>query len=371
MTNNEKEELLEKYKLSQEEHDQIYNIIKRVWTFDKNPSSDKIAVIIGGQTGAGKSGIISYSQKMFKDGNVVIINSDEIKPFHPKAEEIAKLYPELYTEITDQESNTWTSRLFEETREEGYNIIFEGTMKNNRIADESITKLREELGYTVIVRGLSVCDLESRMSILERYEEQVSKKGWGRMVVPEHHNKTYLGMPNTIEYIERTGKYDILEIFRRGENVGEPVLVYSKHNPETQEKTQGIINNNHFVSSQTQLNGHINGYQAIFDGREEDAQRVLEFYPERLKNIKRMLTKRENGLNEELVRTANKIENKNIQYMLSQLEEEKRQTLELLNMYDSKKKIMLKQTKAKMGISWRKAMGFSQMALSTDEDDAR
>ena len=371
MTDKEKEELLEKYKLSQEKHDDIYNIIKRVWTFDKIPSSDKIAVIIGGQTGAGKSGIISYSQKMFKDGNVVIINSDEIKPFHPKAEEIAKLYPELYTEITDQESNTWTSRLFEETRKEGYNIIFEGTMKNNRIADESITKLRDELGYTVIVRGLSVCDLESRMSILERYEEQVSKKGWGRMVVPEHHNKTYLGMPNTIEYIERTGKYDILEIFRRGENVGEPVLVYSKHNPATQKETKRKIDNNNFVSQCTQLNKHINGYQAIFDGREEDYQRILDTYPERLQNIRRMLIKRENELNEKLLKATTDMERKNLQYMLSQLQEEKRQTLELLKTYEVKKKIMVQQTKSKVGISWRKVMEFSSMPLSTDDDDAR
>ena len=111
--------------------------------------------------------------KMFEDGNVIVINGDEIKKFHPKAEEIAKLYPKLYSKITEQEGAAWTSRLFEELRQEGYNIIFEGTMKNNRIADESITELHQ-LGYTVIVRGLAVCDLESRTSILERYEGQVS-----------------------------------------------------------------------------------------------------------------------------------------------------------------------------------------------------
>ena len=69
------------------------------------------------------------------------------------------------TKITDQESNTWTSRLFEELRREKYNIIFEGTMKNNRIADESITELKK-LGYTVVVRGIAVCDLESRWKMI-------------------------------------------------------------------------------------------------------------------------------------------------------------------------------------------------------------
>ena len=66
------------------------------------PVKNPIAIIIGGQTGSGKSGIIGYSASMFNDGNVIIINSDEIKPFHPKNNEIAQLYPNLYTKITDQ-----------------------------------------------------------------------------------------------------------------------------------------------------------------------------------------------------------------------------------------------------------------------------
>ena len=136
------EEILKKYKLTEQEHENYYKLIKQIWTDEKYPVDNPIAVIIGGQTGAGKSGIIAYSKKMFFDDNVVVINSDEIKPFHPKSSEIARLYPQLYTKITDQESNTWTSKLFEETRNNGYNIIFEGTMKNNRVADEAIEELR-------------------------------------------------------------------------------------------------------------------------------------------------------------------------------------------------------------------------------------
>lgn len=142
------EEILKKYKLTKEEHDEYYQTIKRIYVGGKTPEKNPISIIVGGQTGAGKSGILGYSTKMFNKDNVIIINSDEIKPFHPKSEEIAKLYPDLYTKITDQESNTWTSRLFEELRREKYNIIFEGTMKNNRIADESITELKKTWIYS-------------------------------------------------------------------------------------------------------------------------------------------------------------------------------------------------------------------------------
>lgn len=287
-----KEEILKKYKLTDKEHEQYYQTIKRIYTGGKIPVDNPIAVIIGGQTGAGKSGIIGYSTKMFMDDNVIIINSDEIKPFHPQSEEIAKLYPQMYTEITDQESNTWTSQLFEELRREKYNIIFEGTMKNNRIADESITEL-QDLGYTVVVRGIATCDLESRMSILERYEGQVRTKGWGRLVTTNHHNQTYVGMPNTIDYIENTGKYDVLEIFTRGESPDQPINVYSAHNSSESEKIKLALKDKRAVSKYTRKFGYKNAKAAVLGAREEEYDRVIETLQPRIKDVLNSMNDRE------------------------------------------------------------------------------
>lgn len=287
----EEQEILQKYKLSQQEHDLYYKIIKRTYTSGKIPVQNPTAIIIGGQTGAGKSGLIGYSTKMFKDGNVIIINSDEIKPFHPQSEEIARLYPKLYTKITDQESNTWTSQLFEELRREGYNIIFEGTMKNNRIADESITEL-QDLGYTVVVRGLAVCDLESRMSILERYEGQVAKKGWGRLVVTDHHNQTYHGMPNTIDYIENMGRYDILEIFARADRPDEPLRIYSAHNPESKEKIEKAVEGKSHISKHGRKFGFENAKDSILTTREEEYDWVIPTIETRIKTVMKSMEAR-------------------------------------------------------------------------------
>lgn len=285
------EEILKKYKLTKEEHDEYYQTIKRIYVGGKTPEKNPISIIVGGQTGAGKSGILGYSTKMFKNDNVIIINSDEIKPFHPKSEEIAKLYPDLYTKITDQESNTWTSRLFEELRREKYNIIFEGTMKNNRIADESITELKK-LGYTVVVRGIAVCDLESRISILERYEGQVDTKGWGRLVVPEHHNQTYIGMPQTIEYIEQNGMYDVLEIYARGEEPSEPILVYSNHNRNGKEQIQEALKDKKYISKIPRKFGYNDAKDAVTRAREEEYEQVIPTAKTRLKNVLDSMNKR-------------------------------------------------------------------------------
>ena len=53
------EKILKEYKLNDEDHEYLYETIKRIWTLDKFPVENPIAVIIGGQTGAGKSGSIS------------------------------------------------------------------------------------------------------------------------------------------------------------------------------------------------------------------------------------------------------------------------------------------------------------------------
>lgn len=334
MYDKEVEKILNEYKLSEEEHNELYGMIKRIWTADKFPVKNPIAVIIGGQTGAGKSGIISYSQKMFEDGNVVVINSDEIKPFHPKSEEIAKNYPELYTKITDQESNTWTSELFEETREEGYNIIFEGTMKNNRVADDAIENLRKR-GYTVVVRGLAVCDLESRLSILERYEAQVATKGWGRLVVTEHHNQTYNGMPNTISYIEDTGKYDILEIFKRGETPDMPELIYGKINEQSNEKIKKSVENKKFVSTIDKKYGYNSGKDAVQKYREEDYARVLPKCEERFKTIKKYMDKRKNDENNKVTKEEEKTGDKNFLDLMKYYQEvKKKEQIKLKNSID-------------------------------------
>lgn len=270
MTN---DEILSKYKLTDEEHDKIYDDIKAIMTQGKHPVEKPIAVIIGGQTGAGKSGIIGYSLKLFDDNNVVVINSDEIKPFHPKVDEIAKEYPNLFTKITDQESNTWTSRLFGELRNEHYNLIFEGTMWNTRVADDAIAELMR-LGYIVIVRGIASGSLESKYSIVDRYISQVAAKGYGRLVEIDHHDRTYNGMPNTIDYIQKNGFYSILEIFIRGkEKISEPQLIYSYINKRRLDDIESIENNPNLnlrkVSTTVVENFFSSAKDAILAGREE------------------------------------------------------------------------------------------------------
>lgn len=218
------EDIKKMYKLSEDEHDKIQQYILRIYFDNKAPVANPKAIIDIAPPASGKTGLNGYGTNEFIDNNVIIINSDELKPYHPKIEEISRRYPQYFTKITDQESNTWTSTLFDEALKKGYNVIFEGTGKNSRILNTIRDKMH---GYNVIVRGMAVNELNCLISIIERYEGQLSRKGFGRLVTQDHFYETYNNMPNTIDEIEKSGLVDRVEVFRRGKEPTQPIKIYS------------------------------------------------------------------------------------------------------------------------------------------------
>ena len=99
------EEICSEYKLPKDERNEIGNKINAIMLNGKEPSEHPIAIINIAPPGSGKTGLNGYACAQFKDNNVVIINSDELKPFHPRIDELAKKYPQYYTKVTNQESN--------------------------------------------------------------------------------------------------------------------------------------------------------------------------------------------------------------------------------------------------------------------------
>ena len=251
----ELEEIKKRYKLTNEEHDEIQQAILRIWFDDKFPVENPKAIIDIAPPASGKTGLNGFGKDQFFDNNVVIINSDEFKPFHPKVDEIARLYPQYFTKITDQESNTWTSTLFDEALKNGYNVIFEGTGRNARILETIKNKMQK---YHVTVRGMAVNELNCLISILERYEFQVKAKGWGRLVTLDHFYETYNAMPQTIDEIEKSKVVDSVEVYKRGKIPSQPIKIY-----DSTEVERGRFPNARF---------------AVFGGREEDKKLANEYF---------------------------------------------------------------------------------------------
>lgn len=230
------EQIKQKYKLNEYEHEEMYQNARKLIFRDAKTYSNPTAIIIGGQTGAGKGGIDVYSKREFKEKGLdsVVIDVDIYRMLHPQAEEIITKYPTLYNEITGQETNPIAKKLLAEAIEKGYNFIFEGTMRNTEVLE---TMRNMPKNFTKIVRVIATSPKESLLTAFERNEEQINLIGYGRFTNVETHNNSCEGVAKTLKIVEESNVPDRIQVFTRGKDIVPPKLVYDSNSKENEYKT--------------------------------------------------------------------------------------------------------------------------------------
>ena len=259
---NNLEKLIEEYKLTKEEHSNISQKISEIFLKGKVKDEIPTAIFTIGPPGSGKTGLNGLAQKEL-NGNLVIVNNDELRPFHPKAEEIAKKYPKEYIKITNEESKYWTDELVDKTIEEGYNILYEGTGRKIEIFKRMIEQMLQH-GYKIIIKAMAVNELNCMMSIVERYAGQVQHKGWGRIVSTKTFYKSYdAEMMETIDTLEKEGEISEVEVYIRSNEPTNPSKIYS-----------------------TSLKQYKDAKTAIIEGRKLDRINAIKYYEQCFKRSK-------------------------------------------------------------------------------------
>lgn len=233
---NDIEKVKKEYKLNKNEYEEMYQNARKIVFQNAKVYKNPIAIIVGGQTGAGKGGIDVYSKKEFKKQELdsIVIDVDCYRMLHPRAEEIVKKYPTWYNDITAQETSPIAQALLQETIEKGYNFIFEGTMKSTEILD---TMKKMPKNYNKIVRVIATSPKESLLTAFERNEEQVNAVGYGRFTNVDVHDFSYEGVANTLKTIEESKVPDRIQIFTRGKDIVTPELVYDSNREKNEYNT--------------------------------------------------------------------------------------------------------------------------------------
>ena len=114
----------------------------------------------------------------------------------------------------------------------------------------------KQKGYKIIVRAMAVNELNCLMSIVERYEGQVAKKGWGRLVSVETFYKAYdEEMLNTLNTFESAGMVDVVEVYIRGDKPTEPIRIYGNTSREYKDARTAVV-----------------------EGRKQDRKRAIQYY---------------------------------------------------------------------------------------------
>ena len=97
------------------------------------------AIILGGQPGAGKGRLVVDAMRELK-GDVVSIDPDELRKFHPEVEAFRHQSPIDWSSRTHADAGAWADELLDATSSSRKNLIFDSTLSNGKWASEVLIK---------------------------------------------------------------------------------------------------------------------------------------------------------------------------------------------------------------------------------------
>ena len=210
----------DKFRLSSAQHQAIFDLeIKSDLFSGALPSSKPVAIIFGGQPGAGKSLVVGLAkQDLGGRGGGVEIIGDKLRDFHPLYSRLVGLDDKTAAFYTDRDTGLWIEKAIAEASRLRVNIVIEGTMRDNAKVAETMKMLRSS-GFEIEARALAVHHRLSEQGILMRYEGQKIDRGSARMTTRAAHQAGFDGLPITLARIESEKLADRVFVLRRGGEV--------------------------------------------------------------------------------------------------------------------------------------------------------
>lgn len=188
---NQIDELIEKYKLTEEEHAEVLEVLKKDLFSNISMDDAPSVMFVVGQPGCGKTTFINNSNLE----KYVIINSDDYRKFSKYSSEILKNYSTDYAKLTNYDVHLWGDELFNYAVENGYSPL-----REKAPLDDSLLDVIKEIPskYEIIINVVVAGNLESLLATRERYEKESLIASNAKLSNIESHNKCYSILPNFI-----------------------------------------------------------------------------------------------------------------------------------------------------------------------------
>jgi len=229
--------LTKQYLLNEQEFLKYYENAISLLMHNTNPTEEKILIIVGGQSGAGKSRLIPLAKKELKN-NAIVIDYDELRKLHPNYKEVNKKHFELAHRILHSDTEKVKDKIIETLIKENYNVIYEGALRNT----EGFLKLSRDFkqnDYEIKIDILAVPELESLGSNYLRCAMQLLADEEARWVETKAHTESYEGVIRTIEAFQKENLCDDIRVFIRGKST--PKKIYSKNSNNFNTPIEAII----------------------------------------------------------------------------------------------------------------------------------
>ncbi|EHO78136.1 MULTISPECIES: zeta toxin family protein [Fusobacterium] len=187
---------------------------KKILYFYKSrysPTENPKVFLLGGQPGAGKSGL---ENAINIENEYISISGDDYREYHPKFEELNIRYGKESSKYTQQWAGEITERLIKELGKEKYNLIIEGTLRTSELPLKEAYRFKKN-GYEVELNIIVVKPEKSYLGTLLRYEQMITKGKTPRMTPKEHHDLVVNSIGNNLEIIYNSKVFDNIKLFDR------------------------------------------------------------------------------------------------------------------------------------------------------------
>ena len=191
--------------------EEIYLKERKDLLSDLTPQEKPLAFILGGQPASGKSKLAKEFIGKFSNDNILFVNGDIYREFHPNRQELIN-NPLSYSKETQIFSNVFTENLIREAIENKYNIMVEGTMRNPQVPYNT-AKMFKENGYEVEILAISAPSVFTELGLYNRYQEEINFQGWGRLAEIESHNSAVSGILSSLDLLYSEKAADKIHLY--------------------------------------------------------------------------------------------------------------------------------------------------------------
>ena len=183
-------------------------------TFNKNISSTPRAVILGGQSGAGKTTI--HRVKMLESkGNYIVIDGDTYRAQHPYFRELQEKYGVNSVDYTKMFAGKMVEAVIDKLSSLKYNLIIEGTLRSAAVPINTATLLKSK-GYTVDFCLIATKPELSYLTTQLRYLEMMIVDPLQARATPkDHHDGIVKSLVANITELEQSGLFESIQVYKR------------------------------------------------------------------------------------------------------------------------------------------------------------
>lgn len=187
---------------------------------DAVPSPTPAVVLMGGQPGSGKSGLLDEATAYLStpQAPAVQIVGDDLRDYHPDFKRLLAVDDRTAAAATDQDSGRWVEMSIEYARKNRYSVAIEGTMRNPQVPLQTAAAFRGD-GYDVEAWVMAVDPLSSKLGILLRYHQQREAFGHGRFTIDAAHDAGVTGLLDSVDALQDAQAVDRFLVATRGPNV--------------------------------------------------------------------------------------------------------------------------------------------------------